>query len=323
MTMWPRPSHAIPTMTAQVARAAFPNGCLAIRVRDALGELFADVQFAELSATRGRPAVSPARLALVSVLQVAEGLSDRQAADAVRGRIDWKYALGLELADTGFDASVRSEFRARLVAGDQAEHLLHQLLDRLRERGLIAGGGRQRTDATQVLAAVRERNPAGAGDRDAAGRAGGAGRRGADVACRVPAREWSARYGQRARDWRLPKAEATREALAVIVGGDGFAVLFAVLEASYAAEAPSWDRAGCGRSRRYRCFAGCGCSSTTARGRACAGAASASCHPARWRSAAPLTPRPATGSSTGSSAGWAGVATRPTSPRPASPTGPI
>jgi transposase len=98
MTMWPRPSHAIPTTTAQVARAAFPNGCLAIRVRDALGELFEDVQFAELFATRGRPAVSPARLALVSVLQFAEGLSDRQAADAVRGRIDWKYALGLELS---------------------------------------------------------------------------------------------------------------------------------------------------------------------------------------------------------------------------------
>jgi transposase len=93
MTMWPRSSHAVPAMTAQVARAAFPKGCLAIRVRDALGELFEDVQFAELFAARGRPAVSPARLALVSVLQFAEGLSDRQAADAVRGRIDWKYAL--------------------------------------------------------------------------------------------------------------------------------------------------------------------------------------------------------------------------------------
>src|ERR687886_2047244 len=118
MTMWPRSSHAVPAVTAQVARAAFPNGCLAIRVRDALGELFEDAQFAELFAPRGRPAVSPARLALVSVLQFAEGLSDRQAADAVRGRIDWKYALGLALSEAGFDHTVLSEFRARLVGGD-------------------------------------------------------------------------------------------------------------------------------------------------------------------------------------------------------------
>jgi transposase len=143
-------------MTAPVARAAFPNGCLAIRIRDALGEVFEDAQFAELFATRGRPAVSPARLALVSVLQYVEGLSDWQAVDAVRGRIDWKYALGLELADTGFDASVLSEFRARLVADDAAERLLQRMLDRLRERGLVPR--RQRTDATHVLAAVRELN---------------------------------------------------------------------------------------------------------------------------------------------------------------------
>jgi transposase len=158
MSMRPRPSHAIPAMTAQVAQAAFPKGCLAIRVRDALGALFHDGQFVGLFAVRGRPALSPARLALVSVLQFAEGLSDRQAADAVRSRIDGKYALGLELADTGFDASVLSEFRARLAADDQAERLLQQMLARLREQGLLVRGGQQRTDATHVLAAVRELN---------------------------------------------------------------------------------------------------------------------------------------------------------------------
>jgi transposase len=145
-------------MTAQVARAAFPKGCLAIRIRDALGELFDDGQFVGLFGVRGRPALSPGRLALVSVLQFAEGLSDRQAADAVRGRIDRKYALGLELADTGFDASVLSEFHARLAVDDQAERLLGQMLARLREQRLLARGGRQRTDATHVLAAVRELN---------------------------------------------------------------------------------------------------------------------------------------------------------------------
>ena len=90
--------------------------------------------------------------------------------------------MGLELADTGFDASVLSEFRARLAVDDQAERLLQQMLARLRERGLLVQGGRQRTDATHVLAAVREPGPAGAGHRDAAGRAGSAGRRGAELA---------------------------------------------------------------------------------------------------------------------------------------------
>src|ERR671912_993036 len=158
MSMRPRPSHEVPAMTAQVARAAFSKGCLAIRVRDALGELFDDGQFVGLFGVRGRPALSPARLALVSVLQFAEGLSDRQAADAVRGRIDWKYALGLDLADPGFDFSVVCESRARLVAGGLEQTLLDAMLARFRERGLLRARGRQRTDSTHVLAAVRAVN---------------------------------------------------------------------------------------------------------------------------------------------------------------------
>jgi transposase len=120
------------------------------------------------------------------VLQFAEGLSDRQAADAVRSRIDWKYALGLDLADTGFDASVLSEFRARLAADDQAERL-QQMLARLRERGLLVRGGRQRTDATRVLAAVRELNRLEL-VTETPRAAGSTGRCGARVAARVHAR---------------------------------------------------------------------------------------------------------------------------------------
>ncbi len=238
--MWPRSSHAVPTMTVQVARAAFPKGCLAIRVRDALGELFEDAQFAELFAIRGRPAVSPARLALVSVLQFAEGLSDRQAADAVRGRIDWKYALGLELADTGFDASVLSEFRARLAADDQAERLLQQMLARLRERGLLVRGGRQRTDATHVLAAVRELNRLELVTETLRAALEALAAAAPTWLQRFMPDEWYARYGQRARDWRLPKAETARAALAVTVGTDGLALL----EAVYAADpaTPGWLR---------------------------------------------------------------------------------
>src|SRR5436305_878201 len=120
-----------------VAHAAFPKGTLCLRIADELGPTYHDAQFADLFSTRGQPAASPARLALTSVLQYVEGLSDRQAADAVRGRIDWKYALGLELTDPGFDHTVLSEFRSRLVQGQAQQQLLDTLLDRCRERELI------------------------------------------------------------------------------------------------------------------------------------------------------------------------------------------
>src|SRR5688572_21283109 len=127
MCLRPEEIGPVPEETARVARAAFPSGNLYLRIRDALGAIYDDARFARLFAARGRPAEAPWRLALVTVLQFAEGLSDRQAADAVRGRIDWKYALGLELSDPGFDFSVLSEFRRRLIEG-AAEHLL---LDKL------------------------------------------------------------------------------------------------------------------------------------------------------------------------------------------------
>jgi transposase len=238
MTMWPRSGHAVPAGTAQVARAAFPKGCLAIRIRDALGELFEDAQFAGLFATRGRPAVSPARLALVSVLQFAEGLSDRQAADAVRGRIDWKYALGLELTDTGFDASVLSEFRARLLGDDHAERLLGRMLKRLREQGLLVRGGRQRTDATCVVAAVRELNRLELVTETLRAALEALTAAAPEWLTAMVPEDWYQRYGQRASDYRLPQAEAARAALAVTVGADGFALL----EAVHAADAPSWLR---------------------------------------------------------------------------------
>ncbi|MFD0316129.1 transposase [Streptomyces flavalbus] len=94
MSLRPKGPGEIPAETVRVARAAFPKGSLAIRVRDELGPMFHDEDFADLFASRGRPAWSPARLALVSVLQFVEGLTDRQAAEAVRARIDFKYALG-------------------------------------------------------------------------------------------------------------------------------------------------------------------------------------------------------------------------------------
>lgn len=154
-------SHGLirgPELAARVVRAAFPKGTLAVRIREALGSLFEDEAFAGACAGRGCPAVSPGALALVSVLQYAEGLTDRQAADQVRPRMDWKFLLGLELHDPRFDASVLSLFRSRLIEHGLEQTTLELVLERLRGLGLLKAGGRQRTDSTHGLAAVRTPN---------------------------------------------------------------------------------------------------------------------------------------------------------------------
>src|SRR5262245_4201405 len=116
MSIHPHPFSAVPEETARVARAIFPNGNLHMRLRDELGAVYEDEAFAPLFSVRGQPAETPWRLALVTIMQYVEGLSDRQAADAVRSWIDWKYALNLELTDPGFDFTILWEFRARLLA---------------------------------------------------------------------------------------------------------------------------------------------------------------------------------------------------------------
>ena len=146
MSLHPQATYPIPEETQRIARAAFPCGNLYMQVADRLGTIYQDAQFAALFPRRGQPAEAPARLALVTVLQFAEGFSDRQAADAVRSRIDWKYVLGLERADPGFHHTVLSEFRTRLVAGEATSHLLDALLTLARTQGLLKTRGRQRTD---------------------------------------------------------------------------------------------------------------------------------------------------------------------------------
>jgi hypothetical protein len=134
-----------------------------MRVRDALGPLFTDADFghgplAGMFPAVGRPVLSPALLLMVVVLQFRHNLADREAAEAVADRISWKYALGLELDDPGFDHSVLSEFRTRLATDGRADAVLDVMLARLKEEGLVRSGGRQRTDATEVLACVRRLN---------------------------------------------------------------------------------------------------------------------------------------------------------------------
>ncbi len=158
MSLHPWPASSIPEETARIAHAAFPKGTPVMRMRDTFDPLYTDLQFADLYPREGQPAEAPAHLALVTIMQFAEGLSDRQAADAVRARLDWKYALALDLTDPGFDASVLSEFRARLIAGGAEMALFETLLTRLRAHGLVKPRGRQRTDSTHVLAVVHVLN---------------------------------------------------------------------------------------------------------------------------------------------------------------------
>jgi transposase len=156
MSVQPRPWPDVPELTARMARSSSRQGNLAMRIRDELGEVYADARFAGAFGVRGRPGISPGQLMMASVLQFSENLTDRQAAEAVRDRMTWKYALGLELEDPGFDASVLSEFRSRLVAGDLMCLALDALLERLAGLGLVKAGGRQRTDSTHVLGAMRQ-----------------------------------------------------------------------------------------------------------------------------------------------------------------------
>jgi transposase len=238
MCLHPEPAPPVPEMTACVARSAFPKGSIYMRMRDAMGPLFSDDTFVSLFPARGQPALAPWRLALVTIMQDAEGLSDEQAADAVRSRIDWKYALSLELTDPGFDGSVLSEFRTRLLAGNAEELLFTTLLDHFRQRQLLTARGRQRTDSTHVLAAIRTLNrleEVGEALRHALNTIALAAP--GWLRARSPA-EWLERYAQRFSEYRLPKNASEREALAITIGIDGFDLL----EAIFAADALAWLR---------------------------------------------------------------------------------
>ncbi len=229
MSLRPQPSlPPVPDDTARIARAAFRRGNPYVLLRDRLGAVFADTNFADLYPALGQPAYAPWRLAFVTLMQFREGLSDRQAADAVRGRIDWKYLLALDLDDPGFDHSVLCEFRGRLLQHGATERLLARVLETAREEGLLKARGRQRTDSTHVLAAIRTLNRlelVGETLRAALNA----------IAAAAPAwlrgvapADWHERYDRRVEDARLPEAAARRDAYALRVGADGYALLDAL-----------------------------------------------------------------------------------------------
>ncbi|WSP93579.1 IS1182 family transposase [Streptomyces sp. NBC_01233] len=229
----------VPERTARVARAAFPKGSLPIRVRDRLGEVFADEPFVEAFGVRGAPGLSPGVLSLVTVLQFAENLTDRQAAVMAVRAIDWKYALGVELEDPGFDFSVLSKFRARLVEHDMERVVFEKLLEHCREAGLVAAGGKQRTDATHVISAVRDLNRLElAGESVRAALEALAAAAPSWLASVVDVPELAHRYGQRIEGWTLPASKTKRERLALVFGQDALALCRAV----WAPGAPGWLR---------------------------------------------------------------------------------
>jgi len=225
MSMSPQAIPTIPEDTIKTARKVFRKGNPYLVMRDDLGTFFEDDQFQDLYPSDGQPAFSPWRLALVCVMQFAENLSDRQAADAVRARIDWKYALSLALDDEGFDHSVLCEFRQRLLASADCERLLTTMLQEFKERKLLKARGKQRTDATHVLSANRLLNRlemVGETLHHALNQ----------VATHAPdwLKEWVSptwfdRYGRSFNEYRLPMKDSERDALAVTIGTDGLILL--------------------------------------------------------------------------------------------------
>src|SRR4051794_26463789 len=229
MSLHPQqPLRPVPEQTARIARAAFPKGSPYLTLRDTLGTIFEDGHFADLYPKQGQPACPPWRLALITLMQFREGLSDRQAAEAVRARIDWKYLLGLELSDPGFDFSVLCEFRDRLLAGGAQERLLERVLEVARELGVLKARGRQRTDSTHVLAAVRTLNRLELVAETLRAALNATAAVAPDWLRAFAPSAWYERYGRRIEDTRLPRSEVQREAYACQVGEDGFCLLDAL-----------------------------------------------------------------------------------------------
>src|SRR3989475_5274054 len=236
MSLKPHPIPPVPGVTACVAHAAFPHGNVAMQLRDSLGTIYTDEVFADLFPTHGQPAEAPWRLALVTIFQFMEGLTDRQAADAVRDRLAWKYALSLELTDAGFDHTVLSEFRSRLVEDQAEQRLLDLLLERCREGGWLKAHGRQRTDSTHILAKIRSLSRTLRVAQTIVYVLNVLSEVAPDwIRAHVPV-AWVERYGERLYHERLPKEEEERKQYANQVGSDGWSLLEALAPLS----TPDW-----------------------------------------------------------------------------------
>jgi transposase len=220
MSLQPQGLEPIPQATSRLAHKSSPKGTAIMRLRDALGPIYQDEAETSLFPRRGRPAEAPWRLALVTVFQALENLSDRQAAQMVALRMDWKYALSLAPEDEGFDYTVLSQFRQRLIEQGAEELVLEPLLAVCREHGWLKAGGKQRTDSTHVLAAVRALSSLES--------VGEALRAALNALAEIEPQwlleqvedDWFDRYVHRFELARFPKAQSQREQLQRQVGRD-------------------------------------------------------------------------------------------------------
>jgi len=235
---WPEPDPQIAAAIAAKYRGKRPRP-LAVQIRDRLGQWLDDEAFAAAFGDRGRPGWSPSRLALVTVLQRAENLPGRAAAEAVRTRIDWQYLLGLPLDDPGFDPTVLVEFRARVADAGLELVALDALVERLAADGLVKAGGKQRTDSTHVIAAVAALNRLElAGESVRAALEALTAAHPDWVAQRICVPGFARRYGTPMTSWRPPASQARRDELAIAYARDGYALL----EAVYDSSSPAWLR---------------------------------------------------------------------------------
>lgn len=217
---------SVPDQTTRIARAAFPKSNTYLKLRDQFGSIYEDADFNQLFPTRGRPAESPARLALVVIFQFLENLSDRAASESVRAGIDWKYALGLDLDDAGFDASVLTEFRLRLIENEDARILFEKLLDKIKAAGFVKARGRQRTDSTRVLGSVHDLNRLECVWEAMRVALNGLAQIAPDWLTAQVAPDWFDRYARRPEGFHW--SEAKRKAVFEGIGNDGWQLLEAI-----------------------------------------------------------------------------------------------
>jgi transposase len=148
------PFPPIPRDTARAAQAAFGKGNIYVMIGDQIEPLLAEADLTDLAAAMDKPTATLGMLALVTAFQSAENLPDRRAAEAVRTRTDWKYALHLPLEGPGFDPLMLCEFRQHALRDPAAQQAFGQVLDHLAEIGLLRRLGHPRAGAAEVLIAV-------------------------------------------------------------------------------------------------------------------------------------------------------------------------
>ncbi len=231
MSMNPHGLEPIPEETRRLVQRLSPKGTMVTQLRDALGPIYSDEQFAHLFPKRGRAAEAPWRLALVTVLQAIEGLTDRQAAEYVRTRIDWLYALALPLDDPGFDYSILTDFRQRLLAAQAQDLILDPILQLCREHGWLKARGKQRTDATAVLARVRALSSLESVGESMRATLNAIAEQEPEWLQAHLNPEWFDRYVHRFELARFPKAETQRQLLREQVGQDVGQLLACIDEA--------------------------------------------------------------------------------------------